>query len=177
MDLWSFSIVQHRAQPAPEERIYKLARSFPSEVAVVERVILVKEVQILGQFLRCVEIINVNEWMVGSGALIEFLWRTHDDWDDVVPVNKNHRIESCQTMETSQSSLIKRKCNRPSTCIYEQLSSHLVPLNTILDNHMFEFDAKASQASLFFYVKTAVSLSLPRVLLYPTFIIPSSSLI
>lgn len=78
-------VVQQRAQPAEEVRVYELAGALPPEVAVVHLVVLVQLVEVRGQRLGRLEVVHVDVRVLRRGAGVVLGLGAHRDGDYVAP--------------------------------------------------------------------------------------------
>ena len=79
-------LVQHGAQSAEEVRVDETASVFPLEILVVERVVLVEQVQVVGHFLRRGEIVDVNKRLLRGVLLVVDPRSSHHDRYHVTPI-------------------------------------------------------------------------------------------
>lgn len=86
-------VVRHGAETAEKVRVDKLTGPLPLKVLVVQLIILVEEVQILGEFLRGGEVIHVNVRFIRGDAFVIIRMSTHHDWKHIVSERKKRLWE------------------------------------------------------------------------------------
>lgn len=89
----AFCIVEHRAQPTEKTRVLDYrARALPLEVFVVKPAVAIQHVQIIGQFLWRLEVVDVYEWILRCHQFVIAPARSHDDRQHVVTAHRAHII-------------------------------------------------------------------------------------
>jgi len=70
-------LVQHSAQPTKEVSIDEMTRLLPLKVLIVEGVVLIEQVQVLGQLFGAGEVVYVDERVLRRVLLVVATWRPH----------------------------------------------------------------------------------------------------
>ena len=76
--------MQHRADATEEFRVDEISEGLPSEVFIVEIVILVQDVEVLGQLPGTLETLHMNERFRRRHGLVVLDGRTHHDGQNII---------------------------------------------------------------------------------------------